>query len=152
MTQIVALAFTNDTITGRIDRRYDQRNIKKKRKDRSNCHLCRNTKKLNITHIMQVIQRKILADYNNRMYYISLYTCALKISFMLIMCSIPFIGIITALTIVATTIASFGFILATAQTTTYNNNTITGGDNTTSGNSNTTKTDQVNQTGSIARN
>jgi hypothetical protein len=69
---------------------------------------------------------------------------------MLIMRSIPFIGIITALTIVATTIASYGFILATAQTTTHNNNTITGGDNTTSGSSNTTKTDQVNQTGSIA--
>ena len=69
---------------------------------------------------------------------------------MIIMNSMSIIGIITALTIVATTIASFGFILATAQTTTNNNNTITGGDNTTSGSSNTTKADQVNQTGSIA--
>jgi len=59
--------------------------------------------------------------------------------------SMLFIGIIVALTIVVTT-ASFGFILVTAQTMANNatmaNNMTNGG--------NSSKTDQKNQTGSIA--
>ena len=59
--------------------------------------------------------------------------------------SILFVRIIAALAIVVTT-ASFGFILASAETMTDN---ATKGQNMTSS-SNTTKADEINQTGSVS--
>jgi UPF0716 family protein affecting phage T7 exclusion len=64
----------------------------------------------------------------------------------IVMKSMLFIGIIAALTIVVTT-ASFGFILATAQTVANNASMA---NNVTNGGGNSSKTDQKNQTGSIA--
>jgi Flp pilus assembly protein TadG len=61
--------------------------------------------------------------------------------------SMLFIVIMAALTIVVTTTASFGFILATAQTMANNASMA---NNMTNGGSNSTETDQKNQTGSIA--
>jgi hypothetical protein len=68
---------------------------------------------------------------------------------MIAMKSILFVGIIAVLTIVATTMtASFGFLLATAQTM-IDNATRGGGVNMTSS-SNTTSADEMNKTGSVS--
>jgi hypothetical protein len=63
--------------------------------------------------------------------------------------SILFVGIISALTVVATTMtASFGFLLATAQTM-IDNATSGGGGNMSSSNT-TTSADEMNKTGSVS--
>ena len=81
-----------------------------------------------------------------------LFIYASKISFTITMKSIPFVGIIAALTIVATTMtASFGFLLATAQTMIDNATSGGGGNMTSSSSSNTTTSaDEMNKTGSVS--
>jgi hypothetical protein len=90
------------------------------------------------------------ADKNNGIFVIFVYIYASKISFTITMKSILFVGIIAALTIVATTMtASFRFILATAQTT-IDNTTRGGGENMTISSNTTTSADEMNKTGSVS--
>ena len=63
--------------------------------------------------------------------------------------SILFVGIISALTVVATTMtASFGFLLATAQT--MIDNATSGGRGNMSSSNTTTSADEMNKTGSVS--